>query len=129
MFTLPRPTAYAGGSDLSRWLEPETRADHGRSSGTRHDVSAADAIEIEGVRQVVEIELEIDVLRNRIRSHQIKSPISVDKACIDCVAVALPNKPGPAAETKALRKAIGGPEVEGVARRVNQFLADLGRSI
>src|SRR5215213_69678 len=43
-------------------LEPETRAQHRGASRPRHNVSAADPIEIKLVSQVVEIELQIDML-------------------------------------------------------------------
>ena len=111
--------------NLQQHLEPETRAQHRRASRARHNVTATHAIEIKLVGQVVEIELQIDVLRNRIRSHQIKRPIRVDETCVDGVAEALIHKPRTTTEMKTGRQTVGGPDVEGIPRSVDQFFPDL----
>src|SRR5687767_10165624 len=93
-------------------LEPETRAQHRCSSWSRNDVAASYSIEIELVGQVVEVQLEIHVLRNRIRSHQVKRPVGVDEPRVDGVSETAIYKTRPAAEMKTGRKAVGGPHVE-----------------
>src|SRR6185369_10503624 len=82
----------------------ETRAQHRGTSWSRHDVTAADAIEVILVRQVIEIELQVDVTCKRIRRHRVKRPISLDHARVDGVAEASVDKTRAAAEVKTVMK-------------------------
>ena len=87
-------------------------------------MAAANPIEVVLVGQVVKVELEIDVLRDRIRSHRIERPIRIHEACVDGVAETTIDKPRTATEMKTGRQTIGGPHVERISRRVDEFLSD-----
>ena len=88
-------------------------------------MAASYSIEIELVSQVVEIQLEIDVLRNWIRSHGIERPVRINSACVDGVSETTIDKARAAAEMKTGTQRVGGPQVEGVWRCVNQLFSDL----
>ncbi len=61
-------------------------------------MTAPDAIEIELVAQVVQVEFQIDVICQRIRRHGVKRPIRVNNPAINCVPEAAIDEARAAAE-------------------------------
>ena len=82
------------------------------------------AIEIKLVSQVENVELEIDVLRNRVRRHRIESPVVIHKTRVDGVAEATADKSRAATEVNTGWQTIRGPYVERIPRRVDECLSN-----
>src|SRR6476620_9916544 len=78
----------------------KARAQRCGASGSRHDVAAADTIEVVLVGQVVEIQFQVDVTRERIRRHRVEGPVAVHDACVNRVSEASIDETRAAAEVK-----------------------------